>query len=193
LRCGFKSASVCARNMETIIERQVIRAALAFAVASAEAQSPDAIADMRDEAAHLIGSCLKDGGSPEVLRQWCDDAMALVQRLTSGGTLPEQAALGASAAILRLKLVVAQHTEQPRPVPKKIRALPKTDTTGSSKVLTEFIKQHPGMRTKDVIASLTGTLSTRTIKRYLAELGTSGALRRTKHEDGSVSYSVDTE
>lgn len=187
--------------MESIVERQAIRAALALAAASAQGQSPDAIADMRDEAAHLIGMCIKDHESAEVLRCWCDDATELMHRLVEHGTLSESAALGVAAAVLRFRLVVAQQMPPVIPAPKEIglhgakkaRALSKAGVSESQKIVREFISQHSDIRTKDLIDALSNTLSTRTIKRCLKELSDTHILRRTAHADGGVSYNVDTE
>ena len=52
--------------MESVIERQVIRAAVAVAAASAHGRSAEAIADLRDEATQLIGTL---GGIGELARE----------------------------------------------------------------------------------------------------------------------------
>jgi len=187
---------------DSIIERQAIRAALALAVASAHGQVADAIADMRDEAAQLIGLCVHEGGAHDAIRLWCDDASALVERLSSDGYLPRRSALSASAAILRLRLAVAR-----KPVPdvcstpdaptrtakKKMvqPVVPPVKVEGNQKVVMEFIAAHPDIRTKDLTDSLKGIFSPRTVKRCLKELCDAGVLHRTKLDDRSVLYRVD--
>jgi DNA-binding HxlR family transcriptional regulator len=186
------------------IERQAIRAALALAVASAHAQVADAIVDLRDEATQLIGLCINENGSPDVVRQWCDGSSALIERLSSDGYLPRRPALSAAAAILRLRLAVAQKTVQStrapeahaRPAKKKIvRSVtaPMPSVEGKQKVVVEFIAGHPDIRTKNLIDALGATLSPRTIKRCLKELSSAGVLKRTKLDDRSVVYRVDSQ
>lgn len=188
---------------DRIIERQAIRAALALAVASAHGQAVDGIADMRDEAAQLIGLCVGEF-APDEVRQWCDDASSLVERLSSDGTLPRRAALSASAAILRLRLAVAR-----KPVPavsdnpdtparaskKKIvrAAAPSVKVGGNQKVVLEYIAGHPDARTKDIIDSFNGSLSSRTIKRCLKDLSDAGVVKRIRQDDRSVLYRVDSQ
>lgn len=190
---------------DSIIERQAIRAALALAVASAHGQVADAIADMRDEAAQLISLCIGSSGTPDLIRQWCDDAAALVERQSVDGYIPRRFALSASAAILRLRLAVAC-----RPVPevhqesnaamreaKKKTAQPVVRPVikleGNQKVVMEYIAGHPDIRTKDLTDSLKSNLSPRTIKRCLKELCDAGVLHRTKQDDRSVLYRVDSQ
>ncbi len=190
---------------DSIIERQAIRAALALAVASAHGQVADAIADMRDEATQLIGLCIRDDGAPDAMRQWCDGASVLVERLSVDGYLPRRPALSAAAAILRLRLAVTRKlipdvrraSDAPARAAKKKIVLPvvRTPVTveGNQKVVLEFITGHPDIRTKDLIDSFGGTLSSRTVKRCLKELSSAGVLHRTRGDDGSVLYRVDRE
>ena len=187
------------------IERQAIRAALALAVASAHGQVADAIADLRDEAAQLIGLCIKENSSADVVRQWCDGASALVERLSADGYLPRRPALSASAAILRLRLAVAHKpatevrraVDVPARIVKKkiVRSVsaPMPSVQGKQKVVMEFIAAHPDVRTKNLIDELGATLSPRTIKRCLKELSNAGVLKRTRLEDRSVVYRVDSQ
>lgn len=187
--------------METIVERQAIRVALALAAASVQGQTPDAVADLRDEAAYLIGVCIKDGGNADVLRRWCDDATELMHRLVERGVLPESVALEAAAAVLRFRLAVVQQMPPviiapkeavPRVV-KKAQALPRAGASESQKAVREFIAQHPDVRTKDLLEGLSNMLSTRTVKRCLKELSDAHVVQRTEHADGGVSYRVDSE
>lgn len=189
---------------DSIIERQTIRAALALAVASAHGQTADAIADMRDEAAQLIGLCVHDSGTPDIMRQWCDDASALVERLSSDGYLPRRPAASAAAAILRLRLAVVRKSasevrladaarvriEKKKTAQPVVR--PKIIVEGNQQVVMEFIAAHPDIRTKDITGALGSTLSSRTVKRCLKELCDAGLLHRTKLDDRSVLYRVDS-
>lgn len=190
---------------DSIIERQAIRAALALAVASAHGQVAEAIADLREEAAQLIGICIKNSVLPQDLRQWCDGASVLVERLSADGTLPRRPALTASAAILRLRLAVVSRTasdkngesDSPAQTEKKqvvqSPTVPQIPVGINQKKVMEFIEGHPDIRTKTLIDSLNGTLSPRTVKRCLKELCDAGLLRRTRLEDSSVTYRVDRE
>ncbi len=193
---------------DSIIERQAIRAVLALAVASAHGQIADAIAEMRDEAAQLIGLCVHEGAAPDAMRQWCDDASALVERLSSDGYLPRRPAASAAAAILRLRLTVARKSatdarplrpsaddsparaEKKKGVPPVVQ--PSITVEGNQKVVMGYIASHPDIRTKDLADSLKGTLSPRTVKRCLKELCNAGLLHRTKQDDRSVLYRVDS-
>ena len=187
---------------DSIIERQAIRAALALAVASAHGQVADAIADMRDEAAQLIGLCVHDC-APDAMRLWCDDASALVERLSSDGHLPRHPALRVATAILRRRLAVVRKpvadahltsdalasTEKKKTIQPIVR--PAATVEGNQKVVMEFIAAHPDIRTKDLTDALKGTFSSRTVKRCLKELCDAGLLHRTKQDDRSVVYRVD--
>lgn len=188
---------------DRIIERQAIRAALTLAAASAHGVSPDAIADMRDEAGQLIGLCINEGGSSDAVRSWCDEASLLMERLSTDGDLPRSFALGAIAAILRLRLAVAQKTPLHRPgagvharTPKKkivqSPTVPQIAVAGNQKIVMEYIAGHPDIRTKNLIDSLNGSLSPRTLKRCLKELCDAGLLKRTRQNDRGVVYRVDT-
>ena len=188
---------------DSIIERQAIRAALALAIASAHAQTPDAIADMRDEAAQLIGLCIKESGEPDAIRQWCEDASVFIERLSSDGYLPRRSALTAGAAILRLRLAVVRisgsstrASDVPvRAAKKKVvqqKIVPIVLPEGNQKTVMEFIAAHPDIRTKDLVDALKGSLSPRSIKRCLKELLGAGLLHRKKLDDGSVLYRVDS-
>lgn len=193
---------------DSIIERQAIRAALALAVASAHGQVADAIADLRDEAAQLIGLCIGGGSTPDSIRQWCDGAIALVERQSVDGYIPRRSALSASAAILRLRLVAVRSPVQPATTAsvadgdatadaekKKIArstARQVVKLEGNQKTVMGCIESHPDIRTKDLVDALKGTLSPRTIKRCLKELCNAGLLHRTKQDDRSVLYRVDS-
>lgn len=194
---------------DSSIERQAIRTALALAVASAHGQVADAIVDMRDEATQLIGLCIRDGSTPDAMRQWCDGASVLVERLSADGYLPRRPALSAAAAILRLRLAVTRkpiadvrplrqsaddgpaRTAKKKIVPPVVR--PPVTVEGNQKVVLEFIAGHPDIRTKNLIDSFGGTFSSRTVKRCLKELCSAGVLHRTRGDDGSVLYRVDRE
>ncbi|MEK7637919.1 MAG: BlaI/MecI/CopY family transcriptional regulator [Patescibacteria group bacterium] len=188
---------------DSIIERQAIRAALALAVASAHGQAADAIADMRDEAVQLIGLCIKSSDETDVIRLWCDDASALIERLSSDGYLPRRSALSAAAAVLRLRLAVARKSvsadrdDAPAQKPKKKIASPATkppvSVVGNQKVVMDYVSEHPEIRTKDLIDALKKSLSPRTVKRCLKELCDADALHRTRQDDRSVSYRVDSQ
>jgi hypothetical protein len=174
-----------------IIEQQAIRAALSLAAASAHAQTPDSIADMREEAAQLISLCIHKTQDTLPFHVWCDSATELLQRISGTDSLPEQEALRVSAAILRLRLVVAR---SPKPVerPKKQTTAQekKGDVHGNQKKIMAFIVEHPDIRAKDLIQGLSGALSPRTIKRCLKELTDTGAVQRTELAEGGVSYRV---
>jgi DNA-binding GntR family transcriptional regulator len=52
-----------------------------------------------------------------------------------------------------------------------------------------WLKEHPGSRTREVIAQFTSDLSGRTVKRALKDLVQNGVLHK-REEAGSVSYEV---
>jgi hypothetical protein len=173
---------------ESITERQAIRAALTLAAASAHGRTPDAVADLREEASQLIGLCIKDGSAADGLLQWCDDAAALIRRLASDDCLPQQPALNAETAVLRFRLAVVRQPQpahiMKEPPTKKIHVV----VEGGKKKLLDFIASHPNMRTSALVTARAGELSSRSIKRFLKELLVAGAVRRTKLEDGGVAY-----
>lgn len=185
--------------MESIIERQAIRTAVALAAASSHGQSPEVIADLRDEAVNLIGLCVHASSGAEEIRVWCDGATALVTRLVSTGSIPEEQVLQVSAAVLRLRLASARASsalekkshsvptkkaEEPRPAPVKLGE--------NQRKVVDFLAEHPGIRAKDLVVALGATFSPRSVKRYLAELASLNVIRRSTLEDGGVAYSVRT-
>jgi len=186
--------------MESMIQRQAIRAAVALASASTLGQTPEVIADLRDEAAQLIGLCVHPSASPDELRGWCEDATALVSRLVAAGSIPEEQVLQVSAAVLRLKLAVSRakvavlekKSHAPSPA-KRAAEEPKREPVvlgDNQKKVVAYITDHPDVRTKDIIDAHAGTFSARSIKRYLAELVSLGVIRRTELAEGGVTYSV---
>jgi hypothetical protein len=189
---------------ERTLERQAIRAALALAAASAHGRTPEAIADMREEAGELLEFWVGDYGAErndrDALCRWCDDSIAMVQRLSSAGSVSEQFALNAAAAILRFRLAVVHQRPKPAPHTPSKTVTPRTAKKNSTsesvqkkqRMVFDYIAQHPNMRTKDLVEALEKSLSIRTMKRCLKELVASGTLRRAKLDDGGVSYSVDT-
>jgi len=188
-------------TMESTIQRQAIRAAVALASASALGQSPEVIADLRDEASQLIGLCVHPAASPEELRAWCDDATALMSRLVSAGSIPEEQVLHVSAAVLRLKLAVSRvkvsalekKSHATAPTKKAPVEEPKREPVvlgDNLKQVVAYIAEHPAARTKDIIDTLAGVFSARSVKRYLAELVSLGVVRRTELAEGGVTYSV---
>ena len=181
------------RPMDSTIERQAIRAAVALAAASAHGTSAEVIADLRDEAAQLISLCASPATAPDTLRTWCDDAGTLVTRLVTAGGIPEEQVLQVSAAVLRLRLAAARvatsvadakeqtgsgrkTADEPKPV--KLNA--------NLKRVRDYIGEHPGVRTKDVVDGLTGTFSARSVKRYLAELVSLSVVRRSEPSPTAV-------
>lgn len=174
-----------------IIEQQAIRAALALAVASAHARTPESIVDMREEAVQLIGLCIHDVNDTIPFLAWCDTAVELLERISRADAISEQEALRVSAAILRLRLVVARYTKH-KESSNKAAAVhkKKSDVHGRQKLIIEFVTSHPDVRTKDLISGLSKELSVRTIKRCLKDLLDTGMLQRTKSDDGGVSYHV---
>ena len=186
--------------MDSTVERQAIRAAVALASASSRAATPEAIADLREEASQLIGLCIRQTGA-DALRAWCAEASDMLTRLSEEDALPQPLLLAASAAVLHLRLGAARlptpavaatpsgtgnarrrsaHTATPRPAA----------IGGNKRKVVQFITEHPDIRTKDLVDGLKGTLSPRSIKRYLKELVASGAIRRSETGDGGVAYSV---
>jgi hypothetical protein len=187
--------------MESTIQRQAIRAAVALASASALGQSPEVIADLRDEAAQLIGLCMHPMATPDELRVWCDDATTLMSRLVTAGSIPEEQVLQVSAAVLRLKLAVSRvkvsvlEKKSHNALPSKRASAPEPKPEpivlgDNQKKVADHIIGHPGTRTKDIVDAFAGTFSARSIKRYLSELVSLGVVRRKALADGGVEYSV---
>jgi hypothetical protein len=178
--------------IEGTIEQQAIRAALALAAASSRARTPDSIADMREEATQLIGLCIHKTEEYIPFHAWCDNAVALLERASSSDALPEQEVLRASAAVLRLRLIVSRYMQQNTEKQKKHVEVKEKKVVFDKKEkrILEFISEHPDIRTKNLVAGLASELSARTIKRCLKVLIDSGSLQRAKLEDGGVSYRV---
>lgn len=189
--------------MQSILERQAIRTAVALAAASAHGQSPQAIADIRDEAMQLIAYCtMHPSITPEELGAWCDDAAALMQRLGASGALPDEQVLQASAAILRLRLAVTRVAlGAGEPKDNKARSASR-DNTGTPppqrkvklaenlKKVAGYIQEHPDIRSKELIEHFSGVFSSRSIKRYVAELLVLKVIHRKEIEDGSIAYTT---
>ena len=187
-----------------MIERQAIRAAIALAAASSHGRSPEVIADLRDESSQLMGLCVRGAIALRELQSWCDDATALVQRLAAAEALPDEQALHASAAVLRLRLATTRAivSEAERLTKVTVSAAPGKRTvaeqvkrepvklTGNLQVLAKYLKENPDARTKDIIAALSGVFSPRSIKRYLSELVALHAVSRRESGDGGVLYAL---
>ncbi|MCC6405496.1 MAG: MarR family transcriptional regulator [Candidatus Yanofskybacteria bacterium] len=185
------------------IERYAIRAVVALAAASSQSEEPEVTIQMREDAAHLMTLCI---AGDTVLRaegrQWCDDTTGFLQRWRTHGVLSEQAALSAATAVLRLRLVLARSdgvtiASEKKVQEKKViaspvvkRPQPQPEVEGSQKRVLAYIFEHPAVRTGTLVAALTPSISSRTVKRCVKELVASGLIRRAELPDGGVAYTA---
>ncbi len=182
---------------DTLFERQALRVALALAAASGYGNTPDAIADMREEAIQIIDMCVRVPADGEMVQHWCDDVVGMLNRFISVGAVHESAALRAIASVLRFRLCISKSiqgaskiTSSQKKTEKPKRTIPLQKTALS---VLAYIKEHPQIRAKEIVGALQGALSERTVKRSLKDLAELGRVRRIRHADGGVSYIVDTE
>ncbi|MCC6934090.1 MAG: hypothetical protein IT406_00110 [Candidatus Yanofskybacteria bacterium] len=182
-----------------ILERYAIRASVALAAASSQGSEPEIVIHMREDAAHLAELCV---AGDEALRgegrQWCDDVLRALQRWMTEGLVAEHAALSASVAVLRLRLMVGRSESgdaSVKNVAAEKKALPIRETQratakieGNQKKVLAYVVAHPDARTGALIAALAPGVSPRTVKRCLKELVAAGLMRREKLPDGGVSY-----
>lgn len=188
-------------TMDSTIERHIIRAAVALAAASSHGHTAEIIADVRDEAAQLIGLCARGQVTRDDVRAWCDDATSLLARVATTGAMGEEPMLVASAAVLRLRLsvtrtVTAESEKKSRPsspaksrTPEESKPIPVELSENQQKVVA-FVADHPSSRSKEIIDGLSSVLSARSVKRYLSELTTLKVVQRTALGDGGVVYAV---
>jgi|GEM_PF-3723834 len=188
--------------MDSTLERQAIRVAVALAASSTHGKTAEAISDVRDESTHLMSLCMQEDTTPHQLCAWCDDVTALIERLVASDAFDRGHALNAIAGILRLRLTVirlvqeidertakksgtasGEHTAQVLAPEPQVIVL----TDNAQKVL-EYIQSNPGVRTKELVESFAKTFSPRSTKRYIAELLEAKVVRRKELEGRGVVY-----
>jgi hypothetical protein len=152
--------------------------------------------DMRDEAGSLVhlwvlASPARPNGDDLFghIRDWCVRLTQRLEELSHEELQPLEAVLAAQASVLRLQTaipgpvaparMVVQHTPPTR--------TPSPDLGGNQKRVLAFVREHPDVRTKELIEHFSDTLSDRTVKRCLKDLVSAGVLVRAEH-DGSVQY-----
>jgi hypothetical protein len=188
-----------------LFEHYVVRAIVALCSIAAHTTLDDVRDDMRDASAILIRlttAALSDesGDSMEEIRIWCDRmAVTLDTLIIDDGLLHIRPS--ARLAIIRLRSLLPQQTEStPRAIPeipvapqvRKTKTLPQAssvDLNRNQKKIFDFVSQHPNVRTRELVGSLSPALSDRTIKRCLKELVGLGILERVQIQ-GAVSYCV---
>ena len=187
--------------MEAPLERQAIRLAIQLAAASSHGVTPEVIADLRDEATHLMTLCVRTTSSSDELVRWCDDVVALIDRAVGAQALQNEHALSLTASILRFRLLASQIIAETESRTKKTSSstathdstslAPKPEPaplTANAKQVYEHIRANPEVRTKDLIEAFGATFSTRSTKRYLAELLEKNLVQRHELDDGGMAY-----
>lgn len=170
--------------MSQELEYHVVRTMVALCGVAATSSDLRIRDDMRDEAMSLASIWLHQ---PEELHVWARRMHAELQALHGS-----EAALVAQTAIIRLQVVLAPqaqvHAIDHSPAPEP--TLSGEDVPAPQRII-EYIRQHPDVRTKDLVDYFTGTISPRTIKRTLKDLTDSGVVAR-KEMLGAVLYRVGT-
>ena len=98
--------------MDSILERQAIRVAVALAAVSGHGKTAQIIADMRDESTHLISLCLQGSTTPHQICAWCDDISDRIGRAVARGDFDDQSVLDTVMMILRLRLIATRLARQ---------------------------------------------------------------------------------
>lgn len=169
------------------IKRMTVRAIEALAVFAADLE-PLAYADVHDSIASLLDACWSASPDARELARWALDAEQIVRRCM--GDAPNAHALHALAQVVRMQALVPRPTQSvlpsastaaadapSRPRSSAPRSGVKKLPSRMTPILT-FIRAQNGCRSKQVIDHFAGTLSPRSVKRFLNELVAAGSLAR---------------
>jgi len=187
-----------------LVEQYIIRTLMIFCAIAAASDRDDVRDDARDAATALIrlyAAMIATGITSETrqaVREWCGRTSHLLDMCIAGVDVADHQLSTAQLAVLRLQVMVVDRHESAskvaRPAPSREKvSIPKSGTKeplhGNQKKILEFLRAHPDVRTRELIAHFSSSLSDRTIKRYLKELVALGILEREQHQ-GAVVYRV---
>lgn len=174
---------------ERVLHRHLIRTIMSFCRLAERSVDYDTRDDLFDSCMALLDICLT--GHPPI-RDWCHEASALLDRLDDSHSL-----LRAQARLLHLRVAVGVPasgvgTVKTKPSVAKAPAAPKSapmDLGKNQRRIFEWLREHSGARTRELVAQFAAELSDRTVKRSLKELVEAGVIRKVE-DGGSVSYEV---
>jgi len=175
-----------------ILEQSIIQAVISLSTFAARLEEDDVRDDIRNMVATLIRLCLS-GQSDQDVRQWCISSLELLDTLASDEHIPQSSRSVAYVGVLRLQAALPAIKSSSAPAMKTVnKVMParavRTLHANEKKIL-QFIKEHPRVRTKELVERFDQTLSDRTIKRVLKELVARGSVRRIE-QDNAVLYEV---
>lgn len=187
------------RPSSVLFEHYVVRVIVSLCSIASRTTLHDVRDDMRDASAILIrltALALADESeeSREEIRIWCDRMTTTLDALPIGDELLHVCPT-ARLAVIRLRSLIPVPAEAKAPAvsakkiptkPTPTRGIP-AHTTAHQKKILECVRQHPNMRTRELLSRLVPGLSDRTVKRCLKELVAAGSLERVK-DQGAVSY-----
>jgi DNA-binding transcriptional ArsR family regulator len=179
-----------------VLHRHIIRTVLALCRLAERGADEDAREDLTDACLALFDAYLSGDAA---IREWCNDADALVGRLD--GSVQGPALLRAQARLLRLRASVApavpvasKPAAAPKPVAPKVNTQAVLRELGANaRRVLQWLKDNPGARTRELVTKFDGELSDRTVMRLLKELAKAGLVRRTQRDGAAIYEVIDTQ